>query len=68
MSYFLHQYLKFLLEGVEYYVHGDLKPFSMHEVGIYEDALFYLPKNPIFSLPKRREDKEKKEKNENIKR
>lgn len=34
---------------IEHCIKGDLKPFSIHEVGIYDNASYYLPKNKITS-------------------
>lgn len=40
----LHQCIKYIRDGVEHCIKGDLQPFSINEVGISEDAAYYLPK------------------------
>ena len=45
----LHQCIKYY-EGGEHCIKGDLQPFSVHEIGIHEDAAdFAPPKKTIFS-------------------
>ncbi|NAU33234.1 retroviral-like aspartic protease [Klebsiella pneumoniae] len=43
----LHQCIKYMLDGEEHCIKGDIQPFSVHEVGIYEDAAYYLPKKHV---------------------
>lgn len=43
--YTQHQYIKYSHEGKQYNIKGVLQPFSLHEVSIYEDISYYLPKN-----------------------
>lgn len=34
--------MKFIVNGLEYCIKGDLKTFTIYEVDIYEDATYYL--------------------------
>lgn len=38
-----------MVNGLEYYIKVGLKQFSKHEVGIYEDETYYLPKGKNLS-------------------
>lgn len=40
----LHQCHKFMWEGVEHCIQGDLQPLSIHEIKIFQDASFTCQK------------------------
>ncbi|PKU85204.1 hypothetical protein MA16_Dca018254 [Dendrobium catenatum] len=40
----LHQCIKYQRDGIEHVIKGDLQPFSIQEIGIYEDAAYFVPK------------------------
>lgn len=40
----LHQCMKYQRDGVEYCIQGDTQPFAVYEIGLYEDAEHYLPR------------------------
>lgn len=40
----LHQCMKYLRDGEEFRISGDIQPFAVHEVKIYEDAKSFIPK------------------------
>lgn len=56
----LHQCMKYQRDGVEYCIQGDTQPFAVYEIGLYEDAEHYLPRQqgedgprkPQVQLPK----------------
>lgn len=55
----LHKWLKFNV----YCIKGDLKPFDIHEMEIYEDVVYYLPSyQSLFSLYQNEEERENKKK------
>lgn len=57
----LNQCLKFMVNGLEYCIKGNIKPFILHKVGIYEDATYYLSKSQNFFSPNEiKENKKKK--------
>ncbi|PKU83164.1 hypothetical protein MA16_Dca007822 [Dendrobium catenatum] len=39
----LHQCVKYQQDGIEHFIKGDLQPFSIQEIGIYEDAAYFKP-------------------------
>ena len=42
----MHQCIKYLREGEEFRIPGNLQPFTVHEAKIYEDAKYFFPKEP----------------------
>ncbi|PKU64935.1 hypothetical protein MA16_Dca004550 [Dendrobium catenatum] len=40
----LHQCVKYQRDGIEHMIKGDLQPFSIQEIRIYEDATYFIPK------------------------
>ncbi|NAV33014.1 hypothetical protein EE071_28435, partial [Klebsiella pneumoniae] len=65
----LHQCIKYQRDGIEQTIPGDIQPFSIHEVGIYEDAVYYAPnknRNPTtnIKITKVQEDEKKNESKE----
>ncbi|XP_028556574.1 uncharacterized protein LOC110106707 [Dendrobium catenatum] len=40
----LHQCVKYQRECIEHVIKVDLQPFSIQEIGIYEDAKYFIPK------------------------
>ncbi|XP_028547560.1 uncharacterized protein LOC114578513, partial [Dendrobium catenatum] len=40
----LHQCMKYLKDGEEFRISGDIQPFAVHEATIYEDAKYFIPK------------------------
>ncbi|XP_020596600.1 uncharacterized protein LOC110036489 [Phalaenopsis equestris] len=39
----LHQCIKYMRGGEEFSIPGDVHPFSINEVGVYDDAEYYVP-------------------------
>ncbi|XP_028549412.1 uncharacterized protein LOC114579342 [Dendrobium catenatum] len=40
----LHQCMKYLEEGEEFRISGDIQPFTVHEATVYEDARYFMRK------------------------
>ncbi|KAI0494874.1 hypothetical protein KFK09_025020 [Dendrobium nobile] len=40
----LHQCMKYMRNDVEFSILGDIQPFAVHEVSIYDDAEHYMPR------------------------
>ncbi|PKU77268.1 hypothetical protein MA16_Dca016549 [Dendrobium catenatum] len=40
----LHQCVKYQLDSIEHVIKGDLQPFSIQEIGIYDDVAYFIPK------------------------
>lgn len=42
----MHKFMKYLWDGKEFRIPSNLQPFSMKQTRIYEDAKYFIPKEP----------------------